>query len=84
MNILITGANGQLGNEIRLLADTYPGHSYYFTDVEELNICDKEAIHNYLNQQQIDLIVNCAAYTAVDQAEDQTEICDLLNHIAPG
>ena len=84
MNILITGANGQLGNEVKLLADTYPNHTFHFTDVQELDICNEQAVNDYVEQQQIDLIVNCAAYTAVDKAEDDVTFCDKLNHIAPG
>ena len=84
MNILITGANGQLGNEVKLLADTYPHHKFYFTDVQELDICNEQAINDYVSQYEIDLIVNCAAYTAVDKAEDDETFCDKLNHIAPG
>ena len=84
MNILITGANGQLGNEVKLLADTYPNHIFHFTDVQELDICNEQAVNDYVEQQEIDLIVNCAAYTAVDKAEDDVTFCDKLNHIAPG
>ena len=84
MNILITGANGQLGNEVKLLADTYPNHTFHFTDVQELDICNEQAVNDYVEQQEIDLIVNCAAYTAVDKAEDDVTFCDKLNHIAPG
>ncbi len=84
MKILITGGNGQLGNEVHLLADTYPQHTYFFTDIQELDICNEQAINDYVNEHEIDLIVNCAAYTAVDQAEDNVDLCDKLNHIAPG
>ena len=84
MNILITGANGQLGNEIKLLADTYPNHTYFFTDVQELNICDEQAVNEFVLTNVIQLIINCAAYTAVDSAEDHKDACDQINHIAPG
>ena len=84
MNILITGANGQLGNEIKLLADTYPNHTYFFTDIQELNICNKQAIDEFVENNTIQLIINCAAYTAVDKAEDNQDLCDQINHIAPG
>jgi dTDP-4-dehydrorhamnose reductase len=70
MNILITGANGQLGNEMRVLSAAHPKHSYYFTDVEELDICDKAAVTAFVEANAIDLIVNCAAYTNVDKAEE--------------
>ena len=84
MNILVTGCNGQLGNEIRLLSKENPQHCYFFTDVDELDITDKGAVKAYVGTNKIDLIVNCAAYTAVDKAEDNESICNLLNNIAPG
>lgn len=83
MNILVTGCNGQLGNEIQLLSQEHPEHKYYFTDVEELDITDKQAILAFVNEHHINCIINCAAYTAVDKAEDNEELCDKLNHIAP-
>ena len=84
MNILITGCNGQLGNEMQLLAKKNPQHQYFFTDVEELDITDAEAIDRFVQDNQVDCIVNCAAYTAVDKAEENEEFCNLLNNIAPG
>ena len=83
-NILVTGANGQLGNEMRLLAEVNKEYAYFFTDVAELDICDEQAVRNFVAEHQIDIIVNCAAYTAVDKAEDNQELCDKLNHVAPG
>ena len=84
MNILITGANGQLGNEMKVLSAENTQHTYFFTDVQELDICNEEAIEAFVAENEIELIVNCAAYTAVDNAEDNRELCDKLNHIAPG
>lgn len=84
MNILITGANGQLGNEMQVLSHENDQHTYFFTDVHELDICDEPAVHAFVADNRIDVIVNCAAYTAVDKAEDNPELCDRLNHIAPG
>ena len=84
MNILITGANGQLGNEMRVLSKENGRHAYFFTDVQELDICDEQAVHGFVKDNRIDVIVNCAAYTAVDKAEDNQELCDKLNHVAPG
>ncbi len=83
-NILITGCNGQLGNEMQLLAKDNPQYHYFFTDVEELDITDEIAIEEFVEGNNIDLIVNCAAYTAVDKAEDNEELCELLNSTAPG
>ena len=62
MRILVTGANGQLGNEMQVLAKENPQHTYYFTDVQELDICDKQAVWTYMAEKQIELVVNCAAY----------------------
>ena len=84
MNILITGCNGQLGNEMQLLEAKNPQHTYFNTDVEELDITDRETVCAFVEHNQIDGIVNCAAYTAVDKAEDNQELCDMLNHVAPG
>ena len=84
MNILITGCNGQLGNEMQLLEAKNPQHTYFNTDVEELDITDRETVCAFVEHNQIDGIVNCAAYTAVDKAEENQELCDMLNHVAPG
>lgn len=84
MNILVTGANGQLGNEMQMLAKENLQYTYFFTDVQELDICDEQAVYAYVSEHKIDVIVNCAAYTAVDKAEDDAEFCDKLNNVAPG
>ena len=104
MNILITGANGQLGNELRVLADR--GHRYVFTDVTDaseesvamlhklagpqvdtstrkLDITDPEAVRAIVREERIDAIVNCAAFTNVDAAEERAELAELLNAKAP-
>ena len=83
MNILITGCNGQLGNEMQLLEKNHPQHTFYNTDVQELDITNEEAVGQFVNDNQIDGIVNCAAYTAVDKAEDNEELARLLNSVAP-
>ena len=83
MKILITGCNGQLGNEMQLLEKENPQHTYYNTDVAELDITNQEAIEAFVEAHQIDGIVNCAAYTAVDKAEDNEDLCQLLNAEAP-
>ena len=69
MNILITGCNGQLGTEMRLQSVEHAGHRYFFTDVAELDITALPAVMEYVKANHIDLIVNCAAYTNVDKAE---------------
>ena len=83
MKILITGCNGQLGNEMQLLEKENPQHTYFNTDVAELDITDQQAIETFVSENQIDGIVNCAAYTAVDKAEDNEDLCTLLNAEAP-
>ena len=84
MKILITGCNGQLGNEMQLLEKENPQHNYFNTDVAELDITDEAAIVKFVEDNEIDGIVNCAAYTAVDKAEDNQELCRKLNTVAPG
>ena len=84
MNILITGCNGQLGNEMQLLEREHPQHTFFNTDVQELDITSKPAVERFVIDNAIDGIVNCAAYTAVDKAEDNQQFCALLNTAAPG
>lgn len=84
--ILVTGCNGQLGSELRFLTDDF-NEEYYrfiFTDVEELDITDRQAVTNFVEEHQVNILINCAAYTAVDRAEENFEMADLLNRVAPG
>lgn len=81
MNILVTGSNGQLGNEMRRVSK-HSNDNYIFTDVAELDITNIEATRLLVKQEHIDVIVNCAAYTNVDKAEDDLLTADLLNHKA--
>ena len=83
-NILITGANGQLGNEMRVLSAENPEYTYFFTDVAELDICNEQAVLDFVKANNIHVIVNCAAYTAVDKAEENVELCAKLNADAVG
>jgi len=82
MNILITGANGQLGNEMRILGAQQSQHKLFYTDVEDLDITNKSAIYDYVSNHDIELIVNCAAFTAVDRAENEEPLARLLNALA--
>ena len=84
MNILITGSNGQLGNEMRLLSAEHPRHRYFFTDVAELDICDRKAVSAFVAAEGVDLIVNCAAYTNVDKAEEDEVTAMKINSEALG
>lgn len=83
MNILVTGANGQLGNEMRVVAGGQTALVCHFTDVAELDICDEQAVERFVVEGAIDCIVNCAAYTNVNKAEEDAVLCDRLNHLAP-
>lgn len=83
-NVLVTGANGQLGNEMRVLSAENADYNYFFTDVAELDICNEQAVMAFVKDNDINVIVNCAAYTAVDKAEDNVELCTKLNSDAVG
>lgn len=80
-NILVTGSNGQVGSEIRELSKDYP-YTFHFTDKTTLDISDENAIREFINANNIDTIINCAAYTAVDKAESDIENADKINHLA--
>ena len=81
-NILITGSNGQLGSEIREISDQYENYNFIFTDVEELDLTISEDIVSFFTDNKIDVCVNCAAYTAVDKAEDEIGLAMLVNSTA--
>ena len=83
MNILITGANGQLGSELRAAACSVADHHFIFTDYKELDITDSQAIQHMVQAEGVQVIINCAAYTQVDKAEDDEAAADRLNHHAP-
>lgn len=78
MNILVTGANGQLGNAMRIAAKD-SRDNYIFTDVAELDITDADAVAKMVKDNDVNIIVNCAAYTNVDKAEDDAEFAEVLN-----
>lgn len=78
MNILVTGANGQLGNEMRIVAKN-SADNYIFTDVAELDITNAAAVEKMVKDNDVNVIVNCAAYTNVDKAEDDREFAEILN-----
>jgi len=77
--ILITGSNGQLGQEIQAIKQNYNDLSFYFTDVEVLDITNFEKLEQFYNKNNFDLIINCAAYTAVDKAEQEEKLANLIN-----
>ena len=82
--ILVTGANGQLGKEFRVLAASYPQYNFLFATKEDLRIEDIEAVKKYFTATPIDFCINCAAYTAVDKAETEKEVAFLINATAVG
>ncbi len=81
LNILVTGANGQLGSEMRRLGSVSPNR-YLFTDVAELDITNREAVMALVKAEKIDVVVNCAAYTQVDRAEEDEVLCQIINRDA--
>ena len=81
MNILVTGANGQLGNEMRIVSRGSKDQ-YIFTDVAELDITDAAAVEKMVTDNKVEVIINCAAYTNVDKAEDDYDLAELLNATA--
>ncbi|MBQ6310446.1 MAG: dTDP-4-dehydrorhamnose reductase [Bacteroidales bacterium] len=82
-NILITGANGQLGTSLALMANSGDAN-FFFTDVDTLDITDYKAVRNYMKANHIDIVINCAAYTNVDKAEDDRDMAFKINAEAPG
>lgn len=78
MNVLVTGANGQLGTAMRLVSENSKDN-YIFTDVHNLDITDAEAVKKFVADNQVDVLVNCAAYTNVDKAESDAEFAEILN-----
>ena len=83
MNILVTGCNGQLGTELQKIAKDDNNNHWAFTDVDTLDICDKEAVERCFAIHNIDVCINCAAYTAVDKAEDEPKLAERINALAP-
>jgi len=77
--VLVTGSKGQLGSEIRRISGEYTGMSFIYTDIEELDITDRNAVKDFLDSNNVNYIINCAAYTAVDRAEDEPDAAMLLN-----
>jgi dTDP-4-dehydrorhamnose reductase len=82
--ILVTGSNGQLGNELKDIASSFSQYQFIFTDVDELSIVDNEAVTNWFLAHQPAYLINCAAYTAVDKAETEKEMNNLINGTAVG
>jgi dTDP-4-dehydrorhamnose reductase len=82
--ILVTGQHGQLGSELKILADNYQEVNFVFTDVKELDIADAEKVNRFFNEYKPAICINTAAYTAVDKAETEREIAYKINATAVG
>jgi len=82
MKILVTGSNGQLGNEIRSVAKDYPDYEFIYTDIDELDITDRQKVDLFCVTNKPHVILNCAAYTAVDKAESDGSMAYLINATA--
>lgn len=83
MKILVTGAYGQLGNELKVLAEKDSDHQFLFTDADTLDITDKNQVRQFFEKEKPEFVVNCAAYTAVDKAEVETDLAQRINANAP-
>lgn len=83
MNILVTGGNGQLGNSIKKISSDYPQHTFFFTDVPEVDITNLELLDRLMKEKSVDAIINCAAYTAVDKAESDVILAESINVAGP-
>jgi len=81
-NILVTGANGQLGNSLQKIKSRYDDYRFYFTDIDTLDICNKQQLADFVSSNNIGYLLNCAAYTAVDKSEDDRENCKRINRDA--
>jgi len=81
-NILVTGGYGQLGSELKEIAPNYQDYNFLFTDVKDLDITNHNAVAAFIKSNNINVIINCAAYTAVDKAEEQKDVANAINHLA--
>ena len=81
-NILVTGVNGQLGSELKGIAPNYLNYNFLFTDIKTLNIINHTSVKEFIELNNITVIINCAAYTAVDKSEEHVDLADAINHLA--
>ena len=82
LNILVTGSNGQLGSEIKVLESKYSNYNFIFTDIAELDLTKAEDVDKFIKNNKVNCCINCAAYTAVDKAEDEQDLALLVNAMA--
>ncbi len=83
MNILVTGANGQLGNSVQKISSNYPQHKFIYTDMPEVDITNLQLLEDLVKRENINAIINCAAFTAVDKAESCEELAAKINIDGP-
>lgn len=84
MKILVTGAYGQLGNELKVLSEQFSEHQFVFTDADSLDITEENQVRNFFEKEKPEFAINCAAYTAVDKAETEIKVAHNINASAPG
>jgi len=82
INILVTGSDGQLGNSIKRISIGFDIYNFHFTNKNELDITNNNLIQGYIEQHKINIIINCAAFTNVEEAEKKRELADLINHVS--
>jgi len=83
-NLLITGAGGQVGRELKYLSQNFSGNTYHFLTRDVLDITNEQAVSEHIQKHHIDVVINCAAYTAVDKAEEEVSLAQKINAQAPG
>ena len=82
INILVTGSDGQLGNSIKKVSNSFDNYNLYYTDKNQLDVSNYISLEKYVNDYEIDIIINCAAFTNVEAAEINRDMSDKINHIA--
>jgi dTDP-4-dehydrorhamnose reductase len=82
IKILVTGAKGQLGSELKDLAPRYAQYFFIFTERTQLDVTNHKSVYRFITEEKIDIIINCSAYTAVDDAEEAQELANKINHLA--
>jgi dTDP-4-dehydrorhamnose reductase len=81
MNLLVVESNGQLGSEIKDLAANYTSFNFFFRDLPELDICKSSQLDTFFKVKNINTVINCAAYTAVDKAEQDAGVAEKVNAV---
>ncbi|WP_457617955.1 SDR family oxidoreductase, partial [Lutibacter sp.] len=82
IHVLVTGSKGQLGLELASLKSNFLNYNFFFTDKSQLNITNFKAVSTFILKNKIEVLINCAAYTNVDKAEDEPDLANEINHLA--